>query len=448
MIFQPAIPMNSFPSIGFPEWIRLGRRFAIGFLQRPLRFDMQASLFAWLRSVMTRLGFPHGLILNILGRKVLLIANRELSDYILAAVPRQHSYIAGELKQSSMAVLAPAALTISQDEQWQQLRPYNERVLATNTPHPYQAAFLAQVQKAFAREVTDLEDIRQRMGTAMLGIVFGEDRGSQQLVADVRALAELVENPVKRIILSPFQRQRRDRVYAALKQLWQESQVVQLPSLLSMARAAHPPDVGEAVLLQQIPHWMFTFTGSGSLLLARTLTLMCSLPQVLLRVQQELTEHCPPDRLHVPEDIAKLAYLEACLQETGRLYPPVALTLHRAPQGDLFKQWQIPADIDILQVFPLMQHPRDRPLSSEDFQPERWLNTGDRERPYSNLFLQGPRTCPGKDLITFVCKGAIAHLLTRQELSPVINRFQQKSWPATFPDSDIRFRHSPRSAPP
>src|SRR4051812_7874433 len=38
------------------------------------------------------------------------------------------------------------------------------------------------------------------------------------------------------------------------------------------------PDVPEQQLLEQIPHWMFTFTGSGTDLLVRTVALVTSHP--------------------------------------------------------------------------------------------------------------------------------------------------------------------------
>lgn len=423
------------------------------FFRGPRQFDVRASLVTWLQQVSDRLGHPPTIRLNILGQQVLLVRDRALSDHILAAPPSQQTYVAGALKKQAMETLAPAALVTSQDTRWQQLRPYNERVLAADAAHPYQAAFLSQVISAFEAGITDLASIRQRMGQAMVGIVFGEGQGgptAEAIVRDVQHLANLVENPLKRITLGRFSRRRRDRLYQALKQVWQASQDSEEPSLLAMAQAAHLPQISQDVLLQQIPHWMFPFTGSGSTLLGRTLTLILSQPAVLARVQQELGAQGIPvagglgseaaSMALTPEVINQLPYLDACLLETGRLYPPVLFTLHRAPQGDVVGEQEIPANIDILQVFPLMQHPVGRPLRGSDFQPDRWLTAGAEEPPYSNLFLSGSRTCPGKDLILFVCKAAIADLLTRRSLQTTCRDFTQAPWPAAFPDANIRFQ--------
>ena len=438
--------MTAYPETSFLELLRLGGHLTTSFLRRPQHFDVRASLLTGLQQLAARLNYPPGIVLHLLGKQLLLIIDPDLSDHILAATPSQQTYVAGELKRQSMAVLAPEALTISQDDQWQQLRPYNERVLATHTQHPYQGDFLAQVQAAFQDGVSDLDTIRQAMGIAMLGIVLGESSGSRQLLQDVNKLAELVQNPLQRLVVGRLQTRRRDRLYSTLRQLWHTNQTAHKPSLLAIAQAIHPTEVEENVLLQQIPHWMFTFTGSGSTLLGRTLTLITAQPHILERVQQELSEASPPEQSQTPNTIARLAYLEACLLETGRLYPPVLFTLHQAPQGDRFQDLEIPADIDLLQVFPIMQHPRDRALQSSDFQPERWLSLPleARELPYSNLFLRGARTCPGKDLILFVCKGAIAHLLTHHIVHTAATSFNQAAWPTLFPDNEIQFQSQSR----
>jgi hypothetical protein len=434
--------MQTYPSTNVFDFLRLCGGLLGGILRHPRRFNVKALLLTWMQGLVPRYGSQKGVILNFWIKKILLIFERDLSDHILESAPSQQAYVAGKLKQSSMSFLAPEALTISHDRQWQQLRPYTETVLATHGPHPDQGAFLTEVQAAFSGAVTDLEDIRRRMGTAMLGIVFGPGQGSQQLVEDVRVLSGLVESPLKRMVVGRFQGRRRKRLYGALQQLWENRQGVEMPSLLAMAHTMHPPEVDEAVLLQQIPHWMFTFTGSGSLLLGRSLTLITAQPKVLARVLQELEESSPVGQPQTAEAIARLTYLEACVLETGRLYPPVLFTLHNAPQGDTFQQRQIPAGMDILQVFSLMQRASDRPIQAADFQPERWLmdETAASQCPYSNLFLSGARACPGKDLILFVVKGAIAHVLTHQTLRPAITTFSQAAWPGFFPDQDIQFQ--------
>jgi hypothetical protein len=62
----------------------------------------------------------------------------------------------------------------------------------------------------------------------------------------------------------------------------------------------------------------------------------------------------------------------------------------------------------------------------------------------SNLFLRGPRACPGMDLILFVCKAAAARqlgelgLIARQEL------LTRDPLPVSFPKLDEPFSASGR----
>ena len=114
-----------------------------------------------------------------------LVTDRELSRHILAACPRRTGYTAGTLKRKGMSFLAPQALTIAEDAEWDRLRPFNERVLCSGRPHDFQRAFLGQVRRGFEASVGSMEQVRESMGRVMLGIVFGEGVAPARLVADI-----------------------------------------------------------------------------------------------------------------------------------------------------------------------------------------------------------------------------------------------------------------------
>ena len=77
-------------------------------------------------------------------------------------------------------------------------------------------------------------DLRAAMGRAMLGVVFG-GAASPQLVTQIEALFDLVQNPVKRVLTAPFAYMKRARFYDALRALWQAQGDAGKPSLLKMA---------------------------------------------------------------------------------------------------------------------------------------------------------------------------------------------------------------------
>ncbi|QIR37461.1 cytochrome P450 [Tolypothrix sp. PCC 7910] len=428
--------METYPSTNVLDIVRLLGSAIAKFLSGPRRFNFQEVLTNWLKGVTINYK-SENVILNFLVKKVLLVSDRDLSAHILKGTPSSTGYLEGTLKKQGMSYLAPNALTISHDQQWQRLRPYNEKVLCTGAQHHYQQAFLHQIQRGFAQPVSSVEDIRQGMGIAMLGIVFGENVAPVELIEDIQVLFSLVGNPIKRLLFGNREQVRRAKLYDYLRQLWKQSELSHQPSLLSMAHQMKP-EASEEELLQQIPHWMFTFTGSGTDLLVRSLALISSHPEVLQRVQSEINQH----NLAEAATISQLTYLEACVLETGRLYPPVTLTFHLTPTGDSFNNHYIPAGMDILHFFPMMQRHLKFEPSADLFQPERWLDKNyEVDAPYSNLFLRGSRTCPGKDLILFVCKSAIAILLEQQKITISSTLLAHDPLPLYFPEKDIRLQN-------
>jgi len=383
-------------------------------------------------------------ILNFLVKKVLLVSGCGLSEHILAERPRRRGYAAGALKSKAMAFLAPRALTILHDETWERLRPFHESVLCAGRAHEHQQAFLDHVHRAFAKPVTGIEDVRCCMGQAMQGIVFGsEGAAPERLSDDVQILFRLVQSPLKRAVRGRKEKGRRKRFYAGLRELWRgtagDGAAAERPGLLPRARRFVPANIDEDELLEQMPHWMFTFTGSGADLLTRTLALVCSRPDVRARVLDEIQANGPLDRA---ESVAAWRYLEACLFESGRLFPPVTKTFHQAPPaGDVFDDTQIPPGMEIAHFFPLTQRDAAKDPTAHEFRPERWLEPdGDARRAYPNLFLSGARACPGRELILFVCKAAAAQLLTRHDLQGGSAALSHDPLPFSFPEKQVRFR--------
>lgn len=427
--------MKDYPDTTALDLCRLGLRAAGEALRRPRAFDMGLVLHDWLRQMTVRHRSPN-VRLKLPVAEMLLVTDRELSRHVLAAAPRHDGYGAGTMKREGMSYLAPRALTIAEDEHWARLRPFNERVLCAGHPHELQKVFLAHVRRAFAKPVHSAEDLRARMGRAMLAIVFGEGVAPAELADETRAIFALVQNPVKRKLAGDRGRRRVAALYDTLRRLWRDGEGVSDSSLLGMARKARDGEDVET-LLEQVPHWMFTFTGSGADLLIRGLALVGSRPEVLRRVRDELSAGA---KLEDPVSIEGLRYLEACLLEGARLYPPVRFTMHRAGAADTRNGTHIAPGTELLQVFSLTQRDRGTDPTAEDFRPERWLGPGAQaEAMYPNLFLSGARRCPGRDLILFVCKGAAAQVL-QAGLVIGTDRLAVDPVPFSFPEKRLGFR--------
>ena len=241
------------------------------------------------------------------------------------------------------------------------------------------------------------------------------------------------------MILGRKQRGRRERFYGTIRELWKENRGSQDSSLLARAHAlAQGENFEEQELLEQIPHWMFTFTGSGTDLLSRALAIVGSRPEVGGKVREEIAVGGPPDQ---SRSIAQLNYLEACLLETCRLFPPVTRTFHVAPQGDMFGGISIPAGVEIWHYFTASYRDTSMDPRANDFEPEKWIEPGSNRRSmYPSLFLSGPRACPGEGLILFVCKAAIAILIEQQRIRLSSSALARDPLPFSFPDRTIGFQ--------
>jgi cytochrome P450 len=242
----------------------------------------------------------------------------------------------------------------------------------------------------------------------------------------------VVQHPVRRRLLGRFHAARRRHLYTILGRAWDAARAEDA-SLIALARTHAPSSLERETLLEQVPHWMFTFTGSGTDLLVRTLAMITSNPGVQGEVVEEIRRAGPLDRAGT---IEALSYLHACVLETGRLFPPVTRTLHASSASR--------GQGTVLHWFPLLQRDERLGHAVHGFRPERWLGeTPDPAAAESNLFLRGPRACPGMALILFVCKAALARMIAEQGLAARNERLMRDPLPVSFPRLRAPFTTSP-----
>lgn len=410
---------------GIADFARLASRMAMGKLGGG-SFDGGAAVCAWARRIMARADDATGVRAGLGGRGVEIVGDPDRSEAILGATPGD-GYRAGNLKVGAMGFLAPEALTVANGERWKVLRPFNEGALGTGGPHAHAQPFLEHVRAAFSAPVTDRTAVEKAMGRAMAGIVLGGDAAeAAQMADDVGTLFDVVQSPVRRLLLGWRHRGRRRRLYAALARRWEATEVAD-PTVLGSARR-HAPELGRSTLLEQVPHWMFTFTRSGTDLLTRTLALASARPEVRRRIAEECTAAGAPEQAAT---VDRLDFTRACVLETGRLFPPVTRTFHHpvAEGGSEVVHW-----------FPLLQRDDALGATVHDFRPERWLaDTPDAAAAASNLFLRGPRACPGSDLILFVCTAAMALQVGEIGITARGPRLSRDPLPVSFPEGEARF---------
>lgn len=412
------LTMNTFPEVGVAGIVRLLGALLVA---RMRGRDRITVLDHWARrhsegqdAVIVNLGF----------KKLMLVTGPGLSAHVLADPPSQDSFITGNVKRKSMAWFAPHALTISDGQEWVERREFNEQVLCTGRAHDLSQTVHRHVNEAFSTPLGTTAEVHERMATLMREVVVG-GTSPKDLPAEVDALICVVQSPVKRAALGWRYARRRRRFYEVIDQRWDDA-----PDHTLVGRARTYRGASEETI-EQIPHWLFTFTGSATTLLSRTLAIVASRPDVQASLAAEVLALGGHDDASA---VAKLEYAEACLRETGRLFPPVTKTFHVAPRGGEFDGRRIPAGTEIVHFFPLYCRNEGDP-TTHDFQPERWMSD---PPPVSNLFLTGARSCPAEDLILFICKAALA----RASWGPVggAQELASDPLPRSFPVTNVTLR--------
>lgn len=424
--YAPPTPRSAHAGAG--ALVRLGLRLGAGRLRHGKDFDSGAAVSAWARTLLTREGASQ-IDVSLFGRRVSLVANHAQSRNVLSRAPNAGVGRAAKAKIAAMSFLAPRALTIAHDESWTLLRLFNERVLGTAGPHAFAQAFLGHTRNAFARPPRSVDDVRHAMGRAMAHIVLGDSAAiAPEIARDVTELFGVVQSPVKRKLLGWRYAAKRDHLYTVLGRAWEGARPDD-ESLIALAKRVAPGHLDRETMLQQVPHWMFTFTGSGTDLLVRTLALISSNPGVHHKV---LSEARAAASLDSAETVEGMPYLQACLLEAGRLFPPVTRTFHaHAGAG---------TDATIVHWLPLLHRDERLGPTVNAFRPERWLGDElDAAAGESNLFLRGPRACPGMHLILFVCKGALLRLIAEHRVVATLDRLTSDPLPVSFPNRDPRF---------
>ncbi|KAF2115435.1 cytochrome P450 [Lophiotrema nucula] len=143
-----------------------------------------------------------------------------------------------------------------------------------------------------------------------------------------------------------------------------------------------------------------------------TATTLCGLtyfllhnPEKLERLKKEVREAFPTyDDIHMTQ-LSQLEYLNACIEEGLRMYPPVSMGLPRtAPKGgaEVGGHWVSEGTCVGLTHYAAYHSPSNF-KDPDDYVPERWLPEGQTEygsdhKDVLQPFSYGPRNCLGKNL--------------------------------------------------
>lgn len=182
---------------------------------------------------------------------------------------------------------------------------------------------------------------------------------------------------------------------------------------------------------EDLVNQLMTFLAAGHETTASALTwavyLLCKHPEKQKRLREEILSSIPavsdPAGQITSTDIDHLSYLNAVLNETSRLFPPVPLTLRETDHDTTIQSHFIPKGVTVI-ICPWAINTSKHLWGddAQDFVPERWMgqgraNTGGAESNYAvTTFLHGPRSCIGKDFAKAEFACLLAALIGRFEI--------------------------------
>ncbi|KAJ4422136.1 hypothetical protein N0V82_003219 [Gnomoniopsis sp. IMI 355080] len=107
--------------------------------------------------------------------------------------------------------------------------------------------------------------------------------------------------------------------------------------------------------------------------------------------------------------VSRLPYLDAVLEETMRIMPPVAMGPPRVSPGGTVDGVYVPKGVYVSADLWSISHDPRNAVEPDRFEPGRWLDGG--RKPYSQPFIIGPRSCIGVNLAWLEMKLTLAKMV-------------------------------------
>ncbi|CAN4105354.1 unnamed protein product [Withania somnifera] len=125
------------------------------------------------------------------------------------------------------------------------------------------------------------------------------------------------------------------------------------------------------------------------------------------------------------EDLKEMKYLHACLNESLRLYPPVAWDSKHAAKDDILPDGTRVKKGNRVTYFPYGMGRMESIWGKDlfEFKPDRWIEDNGELKSVSAykfpVFQAGPRVCLGKEMAFTQMKYVLATVLSQFEIKPV-----------------------------
>ncbi len=125
-------------------------------------------------------------------------------------------------------------------------------------------------------------------------------------------------------------------------------------------------------------------------------------PEMYTRLTSEIRTAFKTQEDITFDSVLRLPYLQACIDEALRVYPPFPTDAARMvpPEGKMLMGHWLPGGTNTGVCFLAIHHDPDSFVDAEEFRPQRWLGEDERydndRLEASQPFSAGPRNCAGK----------------------------------------------------
>ncbi|MDD2858567.1 MAG: cytochrome P450 [Candidatus Nanopelagicales bacterium] len=355
-------------------------------------------------------------------------------------VERPRAYSKETIQYRALSLVTGAGLLTAEDPPWRQ-----HRLMLQPAFHPRQLEpLVGEVELGAARlvdrwqrlapgAVVDVERAMLRAGLETVGhALFTEDLSgdaAQLTDATLAALEVVVARarvPVTPPAWVPTPGNRRlqranavlDRTVARLLRARRAQAASSQPDVLDLLIAARD-DRGQGLTDREIRDEIVTFIVAGHETVAAAMTwcwaLLAAHPEVQARLQQEVDTVVTDAPLGL-QDLARLPYARACVDEALRLYPPAWLISRKALTDDRLSGAEIPAGaLIIMSPWIVHRHPQFW-TDAERFDPQRFVEGGTARHAFMP-FGNGLRLCIGRDFAYAEAVALIARIASRFTVS-------------------------------
>ena len=194
----------------------------------------------------------------------------------------------------------------------------------------------------------------------------------------------------------------------------------EIPDLLDLLLAGEDPETKRSMNIAELRDNLLTFIVAGH----ETTALALSWALYLCAFDQDVQDRARAEAQSVlngsatGEDVAKLPFIRAIIDETLRLYPPAGIVSRTAQAKDTLCGREIlPGDTVMIPIYALHRHEMlwDDP---DAFRPDRFM--GEKPDRYAYLpFGDGPRICIGASFALQEAVIILATLLARFKFLPI-----------------------------